>query len=153
MSNDEYINNENNFERPWLNDPRRNVYSRPDLQSFKQALELTDSYYKVTRSITNFYDEKGRPDNKEEIQFLPLTIIPTGDYKVVRNAQGSWTAESYKISYVYPTYLRVEDIIEHPNYGRLRVLDVDDMREYGVMTATAVRINSIRPIMDSGEWK
>lgn len=153
MSNDEYINNENNFERPWLNDPRRNVYSRPDLQSFKQALELTDSYYKVTRSITNFYDEKGRPDNKEEIQLLPLTIIPTGDYKIVRNAQGSWSAESYKISYVYPTYLRVEDIIEHPNYGKLRVLDISDMREYGVMTATAVRINSIRTIMDSGEWK
>lgn len=153
MSNDEYINNGNNFERPWLNDPRRNVYSRPDLQSWKQALELTDSYYKVTRSITNFYDEKGRPDNKEEIELIPMTIVPTGDYKVVRNAQGSWSAESYKISYVYPTYLRVEDIIEHPNYGKLRVLDISDMREYGVMTATAVRINSIRTIMDSGEWK
>lgn len=139
-------------EDPRLNNPRRNVYSRPDLQAWRQALELTSSCYKVTRQITNRYDEKGRPNNKEEIQYIPMTIIPDGDYRVDRKEQGSWTVENFKISYVYPDYLRVEDIIEHPNYGILRVMSINDMREYGISTASAVRINSIRNVRNKGEW-
>lgn len=135
-----------------LNDPKNNLYSKPDLQSWRQALELSSSFYKVKRAVVNYYDEKGRPNNKEEIDWVPLSIIPAGDYTCNRKEQGSWTAESYKVSYVYPEYLRVEEIIEHPNYGSLKVISLDDQREYGVSTATAVRINSIRVIKNSGEW-
>lgn len=139
-------------EDPKLNNPRCNVYSRPDLQSWRQALATSASCYKVIRQITNRYDDKGRPNNKEEAQWVAMSIIPAGDYSVNRRDQGSWTSERFKVSYVYPDYLRVEDIIEHPNYGRLRILSIDDMREYGVSTATAVRIDSIREIRNSGEW-
>jgi len=81
-----------------------------------------------------------------------MAITPTGDMSINRKEQGTWSAETYSISYLYPDYLRGEEIIEHPMYGRLRVISVDDMREYGVMTAKAVRIDSIRPVMDKGEW-
>ena len=135
-----------------LNNPRNNVYSRPDLQAWRQSIELAGSFYKVIRNTINEYDEKGRPNNKQEVQYIAAAIIPVGDYSVTRKGQGSWTSEKYKISYVYPDYLRIEDIVEHPNYGVLKVLEVDDMREYGISTATAVRINSIRRIKDNGEW-
>lgn len=135
-----------------LNDPKNNLYSKPNLQAWRQSIELSGSFYKVKRAIVNNFDEKGRPNNEEKIDYIPLAIIPNGDYTCIRKGQGSWTAESYSISYVYPDYLRVEEIIEHPNYGPLRVISVNDMREYGISTATAVRINSIRTIKDSGEW-
>lgn len=143
----------NTPEKYGLNDPRHNVYSRPDLQAFRQAIELTSSMYKVTRASINEYDEKGRPNNKEEVIYMAMSIVPVGDMRIDRKGQGTWVAESFKINYIYPDYLRGEEIIEHPNYGLLRVLSVNDMREYGVMEATAVRINSIRPVMDSGEWR
>lgn len=139
-------------EDPKLNEPKRNVYSRPDLQAWRQVLTTSASCYKVIRQVTNRFDDKGRPYNKEEIQYIPMTIIPNGDYSVNRREQGSWTAERFTVAYVYPDYLRVEDIIEHPNYGRLRILSINDMREYGVSSASAVRIDSIREVRNSGEW-
>lgn len=135
-----------------FNLPNKNLYSKPDLQSLRQALSLTSARYKVVRQVTNHFNEKGRPDSKEQIEYIEMSIVPNGTYTVNQKEQGSWTAESYEISYIYPEYLRVEDIVEHPNYGKLRVLSINDMREFGVSTATAVRINSIRQIRNSGEW-
>lgn len=134
------------------NSPTHNLYSKPDLQAFRQALSLTSAMYKVKRQITNHFNDKGRPDSKEQITYLNLAIVPNGDYTVNQKEQGSWTAESFKISYVYPDYLLTEDIVYHPNYGELRVISIEDMREYGVSSATAVRVNSIRHIKNSGEW-
>ena len=134
------------------NSPTHNLYSKPDLQAFRQALSLSSALYKVKREITNHFDDKGRPDSKEQITYIELAIVPKGNYTVNQKEQGSWTAESFEISYIYPDYLQVEDIVYHPNYGELRVLDINDMREYGVSSATAVRVNSIRQIKNSGEW-
>lgn len=136
----------------FLNDPKHNVYSKPNLQAWRQAIELHGSFYKVRRAVVNSFDEKGRPNNEEKIDYIPLAIVPKGDYSCNRKEQGSWTAESFEVSYVYPDYLRVEEYIEHPNYGDLRVISINDMREYGISTATAVRVNSIRQIKNSGEW-
>ena len=134
------------------NNPTHNLYSKPDLQAFRQALSLTSAMYKVKRQVTNHFNDKGRPDSKEQITYVELAITPDGDYRVNQKEQGSWTAENYKISYVYPDYLMVEDIVYHPNYGELRVMSIDDKREYGVSSASAVRVNSIRQIKNSGDW-
>lgn len=149
MTEQEYDELNKNY---FLNDPKNNLYSKPNLQAWRQAIELSGSLYKVRRAIVNSFDEKGRPNNEETIDYIPLAIVPVGDYSVNRKEQGSWTAESYDVSYVYPDYLRVEEVIEHPNYGLLKVISVNDMREYGISTAKAVRINSIRIIKDKGEW-
>lgn len=144
----------NTPEKYGLNDPWHNVYSRPDLQAFRQAIELSSSMYKVIRSTINEYDEKGRPNNKEEVIYMAMAITPIGDMSIDRRERGgTWIAEKFKINYIYPDFLRGEELIEHPFYGTLKVISIDDMREYGVMEATAVRINSIRPVMDRGEWK
>lgn len=128
------------------------IYDKPYLQAFRQALSLNSRRYKVHRQVTNHFDEKGRPDSKEQIEYVELAIVPSGELNIDQKEQGSWNAQSYSISYVYPEYLRGEDIIEHPEYGRLRVTNINDMREYGVSTATAVRIDSIRQIRNSGEF-
>ncbi|MEG1565325.1 MAG: hypothetical protein RR342_01105 [Bacilli bacterium] len=135
-----------------INSPTNNLYSKPDLQSLRQALSLTSALYCVKRQITNHFDEKGRPNSKESQVYFEMAIVPNGDYKSKRTEQGSWTAESFMISYIYPDYLQTEDIITHPFYGELRVESINDMREYGVSTAVAVRINSIRKIINSGAW-
>lgn len=127
-------------------------YDKPYIQALRQALSLTSDRYKVYRQVTNHFDEKGRPDSKEQIEYVELSIIPSGEIRIDQKEQGSWNTQSFSISYVYPEYLRGEDIIEHPEYGKLRVTSINDMREFGISSATAVRIDSIRQIRNTGEF-
>lgn len=135
-----------------FNLPNRNLYSKPDLQALRQALSLSGAYYKVVRQVTNHFNEKGRPDSKQQIEFIEMAIIPTGNYNVDMKEQGGWTAESFEATYIYPDYLQVEDIIEHPNYGKLKVISVEDKREYGASKANTVRLDSVRKTNNNGEW-
>lgn len=128
-----------------------NPYNRTDLQALKQALSMTSERYRVIRETVNKFNEKGRPDSIQKIDIIEASIIQNGDHSVDQKGQGSWSTETFTVSYIYPDYLRLENIIEHPFYGNLRVTSVNDMRDRGVSTATAVRLNSMRDIIDKGE--
>lgn len=124
------------------------LYNKPDLQALRQAISLTSDRLLVYRNVTNHYNEKGRPDSKVEAELVELAVVPNEDYSVNRKEQGSWSSETFSVSYVYPDYLQLEDIIEHPVYGKLRVTSIKDMREFGVSTARAERINASRNIVN-----
>ena len=128
-----------------------NPYERTDLQALRQALEISGKNYKVIRQEVNKFNDKGRPDSIEKVDYIYASITPKGDLTVNRKGQGSWTAESFEVSYLYPDYLRVENLIEHPIYGQLKIKSINDMRQYGLSTAVAVRVGSIRTIYDKGE--
>lgn len=124
------------------------LYNKPDLQSLRQALMLTSDKYLVFRQATNHFNDKGRPDSKVETELMEMAIVPNEDYAVNRREQGSWSSETFTVSYIYPDSLQLEDIIEHPIYGKLRVTRIKDMSVYGVGSATAERINSSRNIVN-----
>lgn len=129
-----------------------NPFRMTDVQAIKQALSMTNERYRIIRQTVNKFDDKGRPSSIQEIDYIEATVTKTSDRVLdKRNGNGGWNTETFEISCCYPHYLRNENILEHPYYGNLKVTDVDDMREYGLTTAKAVRMNSIRNINDRGE--
>lgn len=129
-----------------------NPYLRADLQGFRQALEMTNRRYRVIRQTVNKFNDKGRPESIQKIDYINATITKSDDIRTdKRDGKGGWQTETFEIAYCYPEYLRAENIVEHPQYGQLKVGDINDMREHGVSIAKAVRIGSIRNIHDRGE--
>lgn len=129
-----------------------NPYSRQDIQAIRQALEITNRHYRVIRQTVNKFNDKGRPESIQKIDFINATITKSGDLSLdKREGHGGWQTEWFEITYCYPEWLRAENIVEHPVYGQLVVKDINDMREYGVCVAKATRINSIRNVHDTGE--
>ena len=122
--------------------------TRTDLNSWRTLMAPFTSSIIVHRNLVNKFNDKGRPEAIQETLQMFCVVTPEGNRIRKDSGNGFWSSENFKINYVYPDELFLDEIVESELYGRLKIIEIEDRREYGPSEATAVRINSIRSIPD-----
>ena len=137
---------ENLLSRDDMNKPTN--ITRTDLNSWRILMAPFASGVIVHRNLVNKFNSKGRPEAIQETVRMSCVVTPQGNVVRKDSGRGFWSSENFKIDYVYPDELFLDEIVDSELYGRLKIIEIEDRREYGTSEATAVRINSIRPIPD-----
>lgn len=119
---------------------------------FTQAIKPFIKTYKIKRAAARNYNDKGRIDNTDVIIDFKAAILPSNERINRQNLAGIQTvSSSYNIYLVTPEYIQLNDVIFTP-YGDLKVDSVDNYWEWGMLHATATRINTMNNMRD-GDYK
>lgn len=110
-----------------------------DIRALAQAVKPFEKSYKVLRQKKRDYNDRGRVDNTTRIEDVRMAIVP-GSKRINtnQNGDGRWITSTQQAVLVNPYYLYIGDII-YTDDGDLKVVYVDDNREYGASTAQLVR--------------
>lgn len=117
-----------------------------DIESLKQVIYTFGKVYKINRSKITGINVRGRVDNITVKEDLFACILPSNKRINTNNdGKGRWITAEAEISCVIPQYFSINDIIEVPGRGRMKVVSIQDLREYGVMTGSLVRTGTTDP--------
>lgn len=111
-----------------------------DIEALKQVIYTFGKIYKINRAKIVGINERGRVTNVITREDLFACILPSNKRINTNNdGKGRWITAEAEISCVIPQYFGINDIIEVPGRGRMKVVSLNDLREYGVMTGALVR--------------
>ena len=114
-----------------------------DIEALKQVIYTFGKPYTIYRAKMTAINARGRLDNVVVKEELFACILPSNKrINTNTDGRGRWFTAEAEISCVIPQYFNMNDIIEVPGRGKMKVVSVNDLREYGVMTGSLVRIGT-----------
>ena len=117
-----------------------------DVESLKQVIYTFGKPYTILRAKITGINARGRLDNIVVKETIFACILPSNKRINTNNdGKGRWFTAEAEISCVIPQYFSLNDIIEVPGRGKMKVVSLNDLREYGVITGSLIRIGTTDP--------
>lgn len=111
-----------------------------DIEALKQVIYTFGKTYTIHRNKIVGINERGRVTNVKKDEPIFAVILPSNKrINTNSDGKGRWITAECEISCVIPQYFALNDIIDVPGRGRMKVISLQDFREYGVMTGSLVR--------------
>lgn len=111
-----------------------------DIEALRQVMETFGKDYKIQRKKIVSVNERGRLDNVEQIDNIFAVIQPSNKrINTNSNGQGRWITSESTITVITPEYFSMGDIIFVPGMGRMKVIQINDVRIMGSMTGELIR--------------
>lgn len=116
--------------------------------AFAQCLQPVLDFVKLQKNIINKFDDKGRPDHKVEYVDFRCVIVQEGATSRQSSSTGDRSTARFTVTYLAPAKLQIGDILEHEHFGIMKIVDFTGTAQFGVTSASAVRLGASEDIED-----
>lgn len=111
-----------------------------DIEALRQVISTFGQHYKIERTKIVSVTERGRLDNTKQVETILAVIQPSNKrINTNKDGQGRWVTSESEITVINPDYFSMGDIIYVPGTGRMKVIQVNDLRNIGAMTGQLIR--------------
>lgn len=117
-------------------------------QALRQAIAPFLDFARLRRNVVTKFNDKGRPDHKVDYVDFPCVITVSGEASRNSSSYGDRASVRYQVMYLSPLTLNLGDILEHDDFGVLKIVSFSGTELLGATTANAVRLGGAMNVRD-----